>query len=249
MRYANRLGGVALAFAMGMAVFAGDAGAVTVSFGDSVHYWDGYANGTGDDARDTIGTPNLLGGRAEIELGLLTRIEIDYTGPLSLATSGRGRVIPGDLFLDAGADGDWDYVVKLVSGSQMPVISYASLSILDVRDVSESYLMSGSDNSGHWRGHRIRDRHPYAWDRGGSSAGSASLDPFSPTATGTQTLGFHLGDGLALGNEFTIGFAVSCANDVLLETVSAPVPEPTAALLFAAGAFVVSRGGRRPRRA
>jgi hypothetical protein len=149
-------------------------------------------------------------------------------------------VIPGDLFLDAGSDGDWDYVVELVAGPQTPVASYASLSILDVDGLAPAYLMSGSDDTGYWRGYGIRDRHPYAWNGSGTPIGTASFGAFSQLASG-GTLVFDLGAGLAVGPNVTIAFAPSCANDVLIEDIAAPVPEPTAALVFGVGLLVVMR--------
>jgi len=240
-----------LAVAFAVAVFADPAHASSVSFGDASKYWPGYANGTADDTRDTIGTPDLLGGAASFDdaTGHLTGVRIDYTGVFSLVASGNARVIPGDLFLDAGSDGHWDYVVKLVAGSQTPVANYASLSILDVSAIaSPSYLMSGSDNSGYWSGYGIRDRHPYAWNGGGTPAGAGSLAGFNPLAAG-GSLAFDLGIGLPMNASLTIGFAPSCANDVLLARVSAPVPEPTGALIFGIGLAAVVRGQRSLRRA
>lgn len=236
----------ALALAVLSFVAAPEARAVPVSFGDSTHYWDGYANLTSDDAKDTIGTPDLFGGTAEIDGGLLTSVTIDYRGPFSLTASGRGSVVPGDLFIDAGADGDWDYVVKIIATPHTQVTDLAHLQILDVSGEAESYLMSGSDDTGHFRGFLIRDRHPYAWNGGGAVVGSASLTMPSLLATGTQSLGIDLGAGVGIGGEAILAFAPSCANDVIFERISAPVPEPGAALVFAAGLFVVAR--RRPRR-
>jgi hypothetical protein len=222
----------ALACAAACALAPGDAGAVPVAFGDSVHYWPGYANGSGDDARDTIGTPDLRGGVANLAGGVLTSVSIDYVGPFSIVASGRGSVIPGDLFIDAGADGDWDFIVKLVSGPQTRITETSALQILDVRGESEAYLWSGSDNTGHFRGFNVRDQHPYAWAGGGAVVGTASLTAPSLLDNGLQTL--------------VIAFGPSCANDVLFERISAPVPEPGAALVFAAGLALVARRRSRP---
>lgn len=243
-----RLGTMALASML--ALGAVDARAITVSFGDSTRYWDGYANGTIDDTRDTIGTPDLRGGTATFDdiSHRLTSISIDYTGHFSLVASGNGRVIPGDLFLDLGGDGSWDYVMKLVDGAQTPVASYASLSILQVGgvDTSPSYLMSGSDNTGHWRGYGIRDRHPYAWKGGGDEIGIGSMSGYSATADG-GTLSFDLGLGIVVRDSVRISFAPSCANDVIVGDVTAPVPEPTAALVFGIGLAAVTHASRKPR--
>jgi len=228
-----------------LALSAPAADAVPVSFGDSVHAWAGYTNGTSDDARDTIGTPDLLGGTAQIEGGLLKSVTIDYLAPFSLASSGRGSVIPGDLFIDADANGEWDYVLKLVASPQTAIASYAAAAILGVAGEPASYLLSGTDNTGHWRGFRIRDDHPYAWAGGGTQIGTGDLTAPDLLANGQHALVFSLGGGVGVAGDWVLGFAASCGNDVLFERISAPVPEPGAALIFAAGLLLAAR--RAPR--
>jgi hypothetical protein len=234
------------ALALAAALASGDAGAVSVSFGDSLAYWSGYANGTSDDGKDTIRHPDLTGGTATFHRGLLASIEIDYLGPFSLVASGPGSVIPGDLFIDAGADGDWDYVMKLVAGPQSAA-NYASLSILDVDGELASYLTSGADHAGHWQGYLVRNDHPYAWNGGGSEIGTGSLSAPSLLAGGSQSLELDLGPGLHVGHQFVLAFAASCANDVLFEVIDVPVPEPGTGLLLAVGLAAVARIPR-PRR-
>ena len=234
----SRIAGLLVGFAL--VVFGADANALTVPFGDTANYWPGFGNGTGDDALDTIGTPNVLGGRMILDnSGLLTRVEIDYTGPFSPVGSGNpAYVIPGDLFLDKDADGDWDYVMRLVAGPETAVGSYASLAILDVSAVTAAYISTASDNAGYWAGYLIRDAHPYAWNAGGTQVGTGSLDPYNDTSAGSFTLGFNL-SGLAVGSQVIIGFAENCANDVLYQTV--PVPEPSTALILGAGLLLLAR--------
>jgi len=197
---------------------SGEALATTVSFADTTKYWPGYANGTADDAKDTIGTPDFTGGSAVFDdaTGRLTGLSFSYTGKFSPVASGDARVIPGDILLDLGSDGHWDFVIKLVAGPQTPVADYSSLSILDVHDIaSPSYLLSGSDNTGYWHGYGIRDQHPYAWAGGGTVVGTASLGAFDQLASG-GTLHLDLRSGLPTNPSLTIGFAPSCANDVVL---------------------------------
>lgn len=227
-----------------LTVAAPAADAVTVRFGDSVHAWPGHANGSDDDARDTIGTPDLLGGRAEIEDGLLRSVTIEYRAPFSLTASGRGSVLPGDLFLDTDADGAWDVVLKLVSAPQTPIASYGDAVLLAVAGEPASYLRSGSDDTGHWRGFRVRDDHPYAWAGGGTPIGTGGLAAPDLLANGRHALFFELGAGVAVGGEWVLGFAASCGNDVLLERLA--VPEPGTALPLAAGLLVLAT--RRLRR-
>ncbi len=239
-----RILSLALPLVAGAVLLGGPAQATTVSFGDSVKYWAGHANGTSDDSKDTIGTPDILGGRAIFAGGKLKSIEIDYNGKFSLSNPGNyGSVIPGDLFINDLCDDDWDYVMKLVSGPQMPA-DYLSAAILDVDGESNAYRYSGYDNSGHWKGFNIRDEHPYAWNGGGTQVDTGSLTGVNLLQTG-GTLVLDLGDGLALSDTFCIGFGPSCANDMIFERITAPVPEPSAALLFAASLLVAAR---RPRR-
>lgn len=219
--------------------------ALTVTFGDSVKYWSGFANGTSDDTKDTIGTPDLLGGRAILEGGLLKSIEIDYYGKFSLTAPGNaGSVIPGDLFINVLCDDDWDFVMKLVSKSQTPA-DYAAAKILDVSGQTAAYRWSGADDSGHWDGFNVRDWHPYAWYGGGTQVGTGSLSGVDLLTGGHHTLVFDLGAGLAVGDTFCIGFGPSCANDVLFERISAPIPEPSAAIAFGAGLLLAARRTRR----
>jgi hypothetical protein len=218
--------------------------ATSVPFGDSVRYWAGFANGSSDDGKDTIGYPNLTGGEAFFENGRLTAVRIDYTGPFSLAATGRGSVIPGDLFVDADGDGDWDYVMKAVTGPQTAGV-YTALPILDVSGEAPAYLLSGADNSGHWQGYNIRGDHPYAWNGGGTAIGTGTLTVPDLLAGGGHSLLFELGEGVAVGSQLVIAFGPSCANDVLFERLGAPVPEPSAALLFAAGLGLALRAPRR----
>jgi hypothetical protein len=235
----SSLAGLLTGFAL--LVFGAQANALTVPFGDTANYWPGYGNGPLDDNVDTIGAPNLLGGRAILNgSGLLTRVEIDYTGPFSppVGSGNPGHVIPGDLFLDKDADGDWDYVMRLVASPETAVANYASLTILDVSSVLPVYINTAGDNAGWWAGYLIRDAHPYAWNAGGTVVGTGSLDPYNQLSGGTVTLGFNL-SGLAVGSQVRIGFAENCANDVLYQTVA--VPEPSTALILGAGLLLLAR--------
>ena len=237
-----------LVVALALVVFGTNANAAAFSFGDTANFWPTYGNGTGDDGADAIGVPKVTGGRAITgNGGLLTSVEIDYTADLSPVAGGPatvGHVIPGDLFLDAGADGSWDYVLRLVASADTAIGNYGSATILDISAATTSFIMSGSDNTGHWAGYLIRDAHPYAWSGAGTALGTGSLDPFNELASG-GTLKFNLG-ALAVGTQLRIGWAVSCANDVLYETVA--VPESGTVLLLASGLLGLTVIGR-PRKA
>ena len=91
---------------------AGNVGAVTLAFEDTQYYWPGWNNGS-DDGKDTIGTPDILGGKAEISAGsYLTKLTFEVTPEAYLGLW--YLLYPGDLFIDADADKTWDYYVDLV---------------------------------------------------------------------------------------------------------------------------------------
>ena len=87
--------------AVGMLLsLSGPVEAYTHTFGDSQNHWPGWGNGTGDDGRDTIGIPDMLGGVAEFGVGL-EKLTFNYTaGSLRLWH----LLEPSDLFIDVGED-------------------------------------------------------------------------------------------------------------------------------------------------
>ncbi len=189
----------------------------TISFNDTAHYWhldngpsDQYswsqdgdvntANDTGDDAKDKIGTPDIdsdfitftpVAGQAVVDIdqttgkGYLKKVEINYD------MIGFFNVLGiGDLFVDDGADGTWDWVI---ASSQIGVgtATAAGGTSIDVHDFGATsfdlgtrpggginysaaastydYVFSGQDNQdksgsgwgGNWTGYGIRDDHPW----------------------------------------------------------------------------------------
>jgi hypothetical protein len=102
-----------------LAVFctASIASATPYSFGDSAKFWPGWNNGTVDDGKDVIGTPDFLGGTSYIvydpatSTQKLTQLTITAYDP----TANWGMLAPGDLFISNDASTDWNYVVDLTS--------------------------------------------------------------------------------------------------------------------------------------
>ena len=202
---------------------ATQASAASVSFTDTQNYWAGWANGTGDDSRDLIGTPEILGGVATFDdvSGSLTGVSFDYT-------TFRNQYTTGDLFINANADGDWDYVLS-ASTSTIFNISSVGLSVSDT--TSDYYVLSDAYfSSGHRDAHAVEINTSKL--TAGMNIGSFSLQPFdSDTDTDVLFSGFSLD----VGSEMIIGFGPSCANDVIYETVNNPVPVPAAVWLFGSG--------------
>jgi hypothetical protein len=213
----------------------------TVSFGDTTTYWSGWGNGSTDDSRDTIGTPNFIGGTATIDSsGNLTGITVNQ----SSSSSWYSLLAPGDLFINVNADLDteWDYVVKLFgnyeSGTSNPNPGAGNYALYNVALAlnGSDYVLSGSDNTGGWSGYLIRDGHPIAYDLqfGDTTTETAYFSGWHDNYLENWTFDFT-SFPVTLGNKFTIGWAVNCANDVIYETMSNPVPEPASMLLLGTG--------------
>lgn len=224
--------------------------ALDFTFGDSVNHWntwnssdsDGLYNGIPDDNYDTIGDPDLTGGEGTITAGNLTAVDIFYThyDPI---------VGAGDLFIDVGSNSYWDYV--LTAGGD----------IYQFADLTFSALKGGVNNDLYdvtttWSGYYIRNDHPYGLDETG-----LTIDNNNDVYLGTSLIGAYLGEydfsgfdgdgsinfsgfSLPMGDKaFILGFAVTCANDVIYEKV-APVPEPATILLVGSGLIGIA-GFRR----
>lgn len=225
-----------------LCMLSGNAFAVQVSFGDTRNQWS-YDTSLGSmPGVDVYGTPDITGGFVDVTNGKLNSVTIEMTSMSNYWS----LLEPGSLFIDANADSIWDYLVDTVPDT--PGSSDAPGRYYDVYQISqpfssdiENYLLSiKPDNA------TIREDAPISMkdDFLTNKAGTAYFSgwPSSVDMGDEISIIYQFSFEIALGDQFTISWMPTCANDVLLETLDTPtdppgppVPEPATMLLFGAG--------------
>ena len=127
-----------------------------ITFYDSTIYWNGYSSSDpSDNTRDAIGHPDFTGGTATVGGGKLTGLTFNYS------MDGDANIKPTDLFIDKGADGTWDFLVRLYDTSLRGAAgSYNLYSINLPLGAGGGYVYSNAA----WTasGFNIRNNHPVA---------------------------------------------------------------------------------------
>lgn len=197
---------------------------------------------TANDKKDVVGFPDIIGGTVKTDgSGNLDEVIFDYS---SWTGSLANRL--GDLFVDLGDDGYWDYVVigadKYANDDTRPGAIIGDIykfnsAISAKKGVNDNAYVQSQDT---WNiGGGFRKYHPVWYDisslLGIKLTGNADVSGFSGVSD-TSIQFSSLNEITNIESEsFTIAWTPMCGNEVIISTTVIPNPEPNTMLLLGFG--------------
>jgi len=243
--------------------------ATSVLVDDNHISWPGYTNAVNNSYGDVIGIPDITQLQFDFtghNLNSVTAM-FDLSGRGELAAWNADRLKPGDIFIDQERDGYWDYVIHNPTNLVRTTATYNTIKNADVSDawlVYNTHLAYGGKNTSNpnnynlstvfepntqnwiWRyNHPIQAKDTQLLSSTGLTAGVDWPDTANSTAIKASWTFLDGSLDLSGYNNITVGFALSCANDVFIEDVRIPNPEPTSMTLLGIG--IVATGLLRRR--
>ncbi len=192
-----------------------------IDFLDTTNHWKNWGNGGPDDGIDGIGSPGFTGGSIffnDNDPGVINKITFDFV-------SSHSTIKAGDLFIDLGADEDWDYVVT--AGGSILKFDDGILGLGSQSDGgADDYIISNET----WGTGSYRELHPVFFDDQAITSGYANVGTATVQGSFANAAIDIEFDKLSIdtfGSPFIIGFSPTCANDVIYEKI----PEPATMLL------------------
>ncbi|QEM68652.1 PEP-CTERM sorting domain-containing protein [Geobacter sp. FeAm09] len=222
---------IALVLALIASLAIGQA-AHAATYTDTSLNWDTWT-ATSNNSADPYGSPDIASTTVTMDTSKLLNITFNLN-------SYNFNIASGDLFIDAGADGTWDYVVRALGTSLNGTYSLGLYAINVALHDTTAYTMSSDGGL------------PATYYRAGVPVGLAttpslaSLLGYVTYSAGTTAISFDfssLSDLLLLTSNYIIGYEVTCGNDVIYQEV--PVPEPGTMALFGAGILCLVVYGKR----